>query len=223
MNYNLRKYLLQTRMQRWYAMADIGIEPAEKTGSTAAMKQIMITFAALYIAGSCHGITEDNAPDSTAATAPRNSIRDNLFYGGFINLSLGNYSVIGIEPMVGYNWDEKLSTGVKVRYDYIHDSRYAKTRTTSSYGGSVFGRYRLTQQFYAQVEPATYNYELFYVNGSSAGREWVPYLFAGGGFRQPLGERSWVFAEIMFDILQDDKSPYDDWTPFFSIGVGAGF
>ena len=156
---------------------------------------------------------------------PRRSIRENLFFGGYISLSFGDYSVFGIEPMIGYHINPKFSTGLKIRYDYIRDDRYSETLTSSNYGGSIFGRYRITPKFYAQVEPAMYNYELHYFNGTdfSSEREWIPYLFAGGGFRQPLGERSWAYVEVMFDLLMDDKSPYDDWTPFFSIGVGTGF
>lgn len=156
---------------------------------------------------------------------PKKSIMNDLFFGGYVRLSFGDYSVIGIEPMVGYRVSKKFSTGVKLRYDYIRDSRYAETQTSSNYGGSIFGRYRITPKFYAQLEPAMYNYELFYVNGGNitSEREWVPYLFAGGGVRQPLGGKAWVYGEIMFDLLMDDKSPYDDWTPFFSIGVGTGF
>ncbi len=195
------------------------------------MNKGSVVLLALLLSGTLHavsdeaptGATRENAaqwkPDETE---PRSSIRDNLFYGGYINLSFGNYSVLGIEPMVGYKWDENISTGVKLRYDYIRDSRYDTTRTTSNYGGSIFGRYRITSEFYAQLEPAAYNYELYYSDGSSE-REWVPYLFAGGGYRKPLGERSWLYVEIMFDLLQDEKSPYDDWTPFFSIGAGTGF
>ena len=116
----------------------------------------------------------------------------------------------------------KLSTGVKVRYNYIQDDRYAKSYTTSTYGGSIFGRYLVTSKFYAQAEAASYNYEFFYLNGGSE-REWVPFLFMGGGFIQPLSERTWLNIEILFDVLQDEKSPYEDWEPFFSIGIGAGF
>ena len=81
----------------------------------------------------------------------------------------------------------------------------------------------MTPKFYAQVEPATYNYESFYYGGGSAGRDWVPMLLVGGGLIQPLSERTWLNAQILFDVVQDEKSPYDDWTPFLSIGVGAGF
>lgn len=161
-------------------------------------------------------------PDAADAPQPRSPMRDRLFFGGYINLSLGSYSVIGIEPMAGYRISPKTSAGMKIRYDYIRDARYSQTRTTSNYGGSLFARRRITPKLYAQLEPAAYNYELFYSDGSSE-REWVPYVFAGGGYVQPLGQRSWVYAEILFDLLQDSKSPYDDWTPFFSIGAGTGF
>jgi len=167
---------------------------------------------------------EETTPptEKTSASKPRKSIRDNLFYGGYINLSFGNYTVIGIEPMVGYRLTPKLSTGVKVRYNYIKDDRYAKSYTTSTYGGSIFGRYLITPKFYAQAEAASYNYEYFYINGGSE-RDWVPFFLLGGGFIQPLGERTWLNIEILFDVLQDGKSPYEDWEPFFSIGIGAGF
>lgn len=159
--------------------------------------------------------------DWTPATTNQKSFRDNLFWGGYINLSLGSYKVIGIEPMLGYRVTPKFSTGVKVRYDYIRDERYATTYTTSTYGGSIFARYYVTPRFYAQIEPAMYNYEFFYIGGGSE-REWVPYLLMGGGIKQPINDRTWLNFQILFDVLQDNKSPYDDWTPFFSIGVGVG-
>jgi hypothetical protein len=168
-------------------------------------------------------VEETAIPDKkTSASKSRKSIRDNIFYGGYINLSFGSYTVIGIEPMVGYKLTPKLSTGVKVRYNYIQDDRYAQSYTTSTYGGSIFGRYLVTPKFYAQAEAASYNYEFFYFSGGSE-REWVPFLLMGGGFIQPLSERTWLNVEILFDVLQDEKSPYEDWAPFFSIGVGAGF
>ena len=165
-------------------------------------------------------VEETTIPDKkTSASKPKKNIRENIFYGGYINLSFGSYTVIGIEPMVGYKLTPKLSTGVKVRYNYIKDDRYAQSYSTSTYGGSIFGRYLVTPKFYAQAEAASYNYE-YYLSGE---RDWVPFVLLGGGFIQPLGERTWLNVEILFDVLQDDKSPYEDWEPFFSIGIGAGF
>lgn len=152
---------------------------------------------------------------------PKKDLTDNLFYGGYFNFSFGNYQLIGIEPMIGYRLNNKLSGGATVRYEYIRDDRYTTTRKSMTYGGSVFGRYRLTPKLYAQVEPALYNYKQ-YGSNSSTSREWVPYIFGGGGFSQPLGGRASLYAEVMFDFLQDDQSPYKSWEPFFSVGLGIG-
>jgi hypothetical protein len=201
------------------------------------MKKKISVFLALLFAGGFHAIAEgatssvtESGGDSPQAKAeepaltekkPKKDHRSNIFFGGYINLSFGTYKVIGIEPMIGYKVTPKFSTGVKVRYNYIQDERYPQTRTTSTYGGSIFARYLVTPKFYAQVEPATYNYETFYV-GDGSERDWVPMFFVGGGFIQPLSERSWLNVQILFDVLQDDNSPYEDWDPFFSIGVGVG-
>ena len=204
------------------------------------MKTVISSLLILFSAGGFQAIAESIPPPAengdevshqplveettiptkkTSASKSQKSIKDNIFYGGYINLSFGSYTVIGIEPMVGYKLTPKLSTGVKVRYNYIQDDRYAKSYTTSTYGGSIFGRYLVTSKFYAQAEAASYSYE-YYLSGE---REWVPFLLMGGGFTQPLSERTWLNIEILFDVLQDEKSPYEDWEPFFSIGIGASF
>ena len=33
----------------------------------------------------------------------------------------------------------------------------------------------------------------------------------------------WVVAEVLFDVLQSSKSPYEAWEPWISVGVGVGF
>ena len=43
------------------------------------------------------------------------------------------------------------------------------------------------------------------------------------GFVQPIGRNTVAYAEVLFDVLQDEKSPYKSGEPFFSIGVGVGF
>jgi hypothetical protein len=200
------------------------------------MKKITELFLAVVVSGGLQVFAEDDAlsADTIGANTqpvakskktsakPKTNFKNNIFYGGYINLSFGSYKVIGIEPMIGYKLTPKFAAGLKLRYDYIEDDRYAQSYTTSTYGGSIFGRYLLTPKFYAQVEAATYNYEYFYFNGGSE-REWVPFLLMGGGLIQPLGEHSWMNVQIMFDVWQDDSSPYDDWQPFFSLGIGTGF
>ena len=163
---------------------------------------------------------QESAPVQKKQKAP---VKDKIYFGGYINLSFGSYTVIGIEPMIGYKLTPKLSLGVKIRYDYISDKRYGAERDYSNFGGSIFSRYRIIQPLYFHVEYAAINYEYFNFVTQSTEREWVPFLFVGAGYSQKMGGRTWLNAQILFDVLQSSKSPYNDWEPFYSIGVGVGF
>ena len=43
------------------------------------------------------------------------------------------------------------------------------------------------------------------------------------GFRKPMGKRASLNVQVLFDVLQNDNSPYKAWEPFYSVGVGVGF
>ncbi len=145
-----------------------------------------------------------------------------VYYGGTLGLSFGDYFRISIEPYVGYKVSPKFSLGGKIRYEYIEDKRYSEKLTSSNYGGSVFTRYHLVPRVYAHGEFAymSYNYQ---TSNLESERQWVPFLFLGGGLVQRAGARTSLFVEVLFDVLQDDKSPYDSGSPFVSVGVGVGF
>jgi len=162
------------------------------------------------------------APAAAPAPKKKGSVKDKLYYGGHVNFSIGSYSLIGIEPYVGYKIIPRLSAGATFRYDYISDNRYQQNYNTHTWGGSVFSRLVLFRGLYAHVEAAQYNYEFFYSDGSSQ-REWVPFVFVGGGFSRRIGKRSSLNAQVLFDVLQDSDSPYRRWEPFYTVGVGVGF
>jgi hypothetical protein len=145
-----------------------------------------------------------------------------IYFGGNMALTVGSYTRIGIYPLIGYKFTPKLSGGLKIGYEYIRDNRWSETYETSNYGGSVFARYRIVPQLYAHVEYAQIIYNLYDALGNSD-RQWVPFLYVGGGYSQRLGGNVWLNAQVLFDVLQDDRSPYRRWDPVFSIGVAAGF
>jgi hypothetical protein len=145
-----------------------------------------------------------------------------MYFGGYVNLSIGNYTVIGIEPLVGYKLTPKFSVGGKLSYEYISDKRYKEDYKTSNYGFSVFSRLRVTPKLYTHIEYSAMNYDLYYGIGDS-NRKWVPFLFVGGGYSQPVSKNTWFTAEVLFDVLQNKNSPYKSWEPFFSLGFGVGF
>ena len=171
-------------------------------------------------------------PDSTAQRPPdereqgekpksSSSLADRLYFGGSIGFSFGDYSRISVTPMVGYRLTEMWSIGVRIGYEYIKDERYRETLTSSNYGGSAFLRFRPIPQLYLHGEYAYYSYK-FQTETFESEREWVPFLFAGGGYVQRISPRVSAFVEVLVDVLQDDRSPYDDWDPMISVGVWAG-
>jgi hypothetical protein len=135
---------------------------------------------------------------------------------------MGDYFRISVTPFVGYKLKPFLHVGGKATYEYIEDSRYADKMTSSSYGGSIFSRLVPQRNIYLHAEYAYINYE-YGVSELETDRYWVPFLYVGGGLVKPIGLNASAYVEVLVDVLQDDKSPYEDWAPFVSAGVGVGF
>ena len=167
-------------------------------------------------------VAEPAAEPAPQPAPEKASWKKKIYYGGYINFSLGSYTSIGIEPMVGYKIIPRLSVGAKIRYDYVKQDLYGETYEYSNYGGSLFSRLSLFKRLYLHAEYATYNYEN-YTGIEESERIWVPYFFVGAGFRQPLGSRASLNAQVLFDVLNNANSPYRDWEPFYSVGMSVGF
>jgi hypothetical protein len=159
------------------------------------------------------------APPATTTAAPQ-SQETRVYYGGSVIVSFGDVNRIGIYPMIAYKFNPKLSLGVEVGYEWLKYDNFDET--ANNYGGSVFARYRFVPRLYGHAEYQMVNYEIF-TSTTTSEREWVPFLLLGGGFSQPMGANAWTYFEVLFDVLNDDKSPYDSGEPFISIGVGVGF
>ncbi len=161
-------------------------------------------------------------PQSEVSKSPAGFRNSNYYFGGYINVNVGRYTVVGAEPLIGYKFSPKFSVGGKLSYEYIRDKRYDSVFETSNFGAGLFSRYRIIPALYTHAEFSLMNYKLSYTNGESQ-REWVPFLFLGGGYSQPVSQNVWFNAQILFDVLQHKNSPYKEWEPFYSVGFGVGF
>lgn len=183
------------------------------------IRMLSVLTAVLFTALSLYAQEPDSTRRSDTAVEQEPT---RVFYGGTLGLSFGSYFRISVQPMLGYQFTPKVSGGVKVVYEYIKDTRSTATVTAHNYGGSVFGRYRFIPQAYAHAEFAYMSYK-YSVTDYSTERSWVPFLFLGGGYIQKISPSTSFFVEVLFDVLQNSKSPYEDWTPFISVGVAVGF
>jgi len=178
--------------------------------------------SALFAENKINSERKNNLPafyGETPLPAPGGS---RIYYGGGLGLTFGSYTRISIKPIIGYKITPKLSLGVTVEYEYIKDKRYPTTQTYSNYGGSVFARFRIIPQIYLHAEYAYMSYEFTTFSGGSV-REGVPFLFLGGGFSQQVSPGVTAYFQVLFDVLNNENSPYSSGEPFYSVGVSVGF
>ncbi|NCA84161.1 MAG: hypothetical protein EOM83_01145 [Clostridia bacterium] len=195
----------------------------------------MKKFVLILIVFLCLSIVSVGQQNDSARVNPyshlqkeKSDFANRLYFGGSFMLSLGSYTSIGIWPLVGYKVTSKLSVGLQPGYEYLkYDSYYyGGSYETSNYGARVFARYRIIPQIYVHTEYAAINYEIESKLPSGQideTREWVPFLFLGGGLSQEIGRNSYVYIQVLFDVLNDENSPYRNGAPFWSMGIVAGF
>jgi len=167
------------------------------------------------------------APTGTSAAAPTQASASGkpqglmgtpMYVGGSIGFSFwGDYTRISLEPFVGYKLSQRLSVGGKLRYEYLNDKRGSSDYKAHNFGASALSNYWLTKQIYAHGELAMMNYDY------PTGNETVPFLMVGGGYSKMIRPGVSAYAEAVWDILNDDNSPYEAGQPVVSVGVAAGF
>jgi len=154
------------------------------------------------------------------SSEPKRSLRDRMYFGGSVIVSFGDVTRIGVYPMIGYKFTPKLSLGAEIGYEYLKYDDF--DQSGHNYGASVFGNYRIIPQLYAHAEYQLINYEIF-TSPTTSERDWVPFFLVGGGLASRVGANTWAFVEVLFDVLQDNNSPYEDGEPIVTAGVSVGF
>ena len=147
------------------------------------------------------------------------SFRDRLYFGGNFSLNLGNrFTFIDISPLAGYMLNENASVGLGINYLYFSQEVFNPFNggrfdlTSSVYGGRIFARHNILDNYFAHVEFENVNTNVvsFEPNGSRTVRDWVPGLFIGGGIFQPVFQRGGINITILYNVLHEElRSPYN--------------
>jgi len=187
---------------------------------------LILAFSSFSIA---QAIDTVKAEEEIKTEVPQNNPagESRWYYGGTLGFNFwSDYFYLSIEPMVGYKISPKFSVGGKIGYSYINYSD--EDFDTHNYGASIFSRYRVIPQIYLHGEFVYWSYETItgydlQSNDYRTERNWVPFLLLGGGYVQNIGPNASLYVEVLVDVLQNENSPYEDWDPFVSFGVGIGF
>ena len=147
--------------------------------------------------------------------------KENLFTGGSLSLGFGNRSfTAGISPVFGYKIADWIDAGLVGNYQYTSYRHYFvandKLRQTN-YGGGVFTRlYPINFLFaQAQFEHNFIKQKYIPVNGANpttANYDASSFLI-GGGYttnRYPESGQPFFYVAVLFDVLNQENSPYTD-------------
>ncbi len=180
----------------------------------------------------------------------KKSFVDRLSIGGGLGFSVGTYStLIDVSPIIGYSITNDFMAGIGLTYKYyrykdyyynINDKTIDDFRT-NMYGMSVWARYFLTKSeipiienmfLHGEIEPLLFvnEYSLNpmgdYVDPFSnryikeKDQVTLTGIFLGGGLMQPIGGRSFMFLEVLWNFNDELYSPYSN--PRIRIGVSVG-
>jgi hypothetical protein len=155
-----------------------------------------------------------------------NSVKNRIYFGGSLGLQFGTVTYIEVSPIIGYRITEKLRGGIGLRYIYYkYDDDFLSSAYESSiYGGSIFGSYYIIPSLFAHVEFEMLNLEVP-ENVSNTGdynlvRDWIASTMVGGGYAQSLGGRSALTFMVLWNLTEEQYSPYSN--PVIRIGVNVG-
>ncbi|WP_338766896.1 hypothetical protein WAF17_04735 [Bernardetia sp. ABR2-2B] len=156
---------------------------------------------------------------------------DRLFFGGNFGASFGNQTFIDVSPMVGYRITPRFSAGVGITYQYqrINDRFGNLLGKQSIYGGRVFSRYNIANDFlgvgnlfaHTEYETLFAKYSINNFNGTAEGTELFPAFFIGGGFAFPIGNRSAFTISALYNPFYDEFNSL--YTSPLQIRIGGFF
>ena len=170
------------------------------------------------LCGHSQKTTEDDYASGTekkASTAAKTRWQDNLVFGGNLGGSFGNPSYFQLNPMVGYRTTQWWINGIGLNYTYFSTNAYRE----NIYGASVWTRATVFKTLFAHSEFEILKRSAFDGFGNTA-EATVPVWLVGAGYNSG-GSRLGLSAMIMYDLIQDPNSPYNQ--PMIRIGGLFGF
>jgi hypothetical protein len=185
-----------------------------------------IVFAACFSMTALAGFAQDRMPNRVNTYTDEGSgtgfRKENLFIGGSLGIGFASYQFgVGVNPEVGWALNRWLDAGAVVNFTYnsvspdpslIYNPNLSEKEFI--YGGGLFARAYVVPWLFLTAQPEinwthdTQKYEgsgMTYVYNVNA-----PSLLVGIGYgHRTVGEGTYYFA-VMFDVLGNTNSPYND-------------
>jgi hypothetical protein len=188
------------------------------------MKKIILFVFCLAAMGFVYAQEEEE-------TAEKKFDPSKLFFGGYIGLSFGDYTLVNVSPQVGYRFNQYFAAGAGINFIYTSTRyRYYVPEYKEEYGVAglnIFGRIYPIQFLFLQLQPElnyTWGRNKYYDDSPEQKLKGlvVPSVLGGLGAAIPTGARGATIITAQYDLLQQYRSPYGNQV-FFSFGYSVGF
>jgi len=150
----------------------------------------------------------------------KGSFKDRIFLGGNLGLQFGTITLIEISPLLGYKITDDFSAGIGFTYQYYKDTRFNPDYSTNIFGGRIFARYYIYQDFFAHSEVEVLNYDAYYWPSNDKDNITITNVLVGGGYNQHVSQRASVSIMILWNLNEDINSLYSN--PIFRVGFNVG-
>jgi len=164
-------------------------------------------------------------PPGNPTQLPSNGFADHLSLGGSFILQFGLYSIVEVEPLLSYHFNQSFMIGIGPVYQYesLASSIYGYGLTASAYGGRIAALYFLPDDLSKIFimgefdvlnvpEPSIYTYQV--------DRGYLSLPMLGIGYKEAVSDK--VFFCI-YGLWNFNNSLYNPFTnPVINFGVDVG-
>ena len=192
------------------------------------MRKLVILFIFIFaFASYAVGQADDvPLPKSLRSHQPRSWEKKKLdmMVGGNFGAQFGSYTAVSVSPMFGVYPVKWLLVGVGGTYMFSHDKYY--NLSSHVFGANVFAEGLIwKRRIIAHVGYEYVNYDSFYITQGVVGvqkeRMGSHAILLGPGYRQELSDSFAIYALLLFDVVQNTKSFYNN--PIFRVGITYDF
>jgi hypothetical protein len=191
------------------------------------MKRKFVLLSVLMSIAAVAGFAQDHMPSRVNTYSDEGSgtgfRKENLFIGSSLGIGFAaDQFSVGVNPEVGYSLNRWLDAGVVVNFNYNSVSpdpsgTYNPDLSEKEfiYGGGLFARAYVLPFLFLTAQPEfnwTHDTQKYEANGGATYTYNVnaPSLLLGIGYgHRMIGEGTFYFA-LMFDVLGNVNSPYND-------------
>lgn len=193
------------------------------------MKNAIILFTAIVFLCSNELVAQEQGENQG-----KPKFLDKVFFGGGVGAGFGDVTFISVSPIIGYRLTPRLSTGVRLMYQYTSFKYYdyidkrEKTYNGNDFGIGGFATFSLFGPIFLQAEYEHLSYDGLYYDGTQARTSFDSFL-AGGGISQPIGRKAAFFLAALYNFSYKNfnntnayRVPYNS-PVVIRVGITGGF